>query len=454
MKILLSWMAKNNDFEDHRFKSGGATGSFYAFFNYDLHLILTQSAEVDTALEHLMAGLKGLYPQHADKIQPRAMGVRDVIDIKEIKSKIETLLLEYREHDIDIYYSPGTSAMQVAWYICHTTLNLKTRLLQVRPADKSKTGKAELITVDVSYSTTPVSAVIREELVVRPKTGKGDHLFTPSIKKVYEKAEKIAQTDRVTTLITGASGTGKEQLARHIHEYSARASQPFMAVNCSAFSDTLLESRLFGHKKGAFTDAHQDSKGVFEAARGGTLFLDEIGDITPYMQQSLLRVLQQQEIMLLGSNEVIKTNVRIVAATNRDLPAACESGNFRWDLYYRLTVSELVLPDLAALPVEEKEALTDHLLDTKKTALRKHKKLTLSKAARTAILAYPFPGNIRELENLIEQLYVFYDTDVDLTELPERVKAPKAANSLKWIDVEKLHIEKVMRLAGGIKARH
>ncbi|WP_183576111.1 sigma 54-interacting transcriptional regulator [Mucilaginibacter sp. X5P1] len=418
-----------------------------------MHLVLSQAVSEDLHLEHLLTGLKRLFPEHEDKIQGRYMSVDDVIDISQIKTKVETLLLEFRDHDIDIYFSPGTSAMQVAWYICHTTLNLRTRLLQVRPAHKSKTKKPELLKIDVSYSTAPVSAVIREDLMQQPGTSKADHLLLPIIQRVYEKADKIAQTDRVTTLITGGSGTGKEQLARHIHDRSARAAKSFLPVNCSAFSDQLLEARLFGYKKGAFTGADKESKGLFEAALGGTVFLDEIGDISPYMQQSLLRVLQQQEVLPLGSNEPVKTNVRIVAATNKNLPEACDQGKFRWDLYYRLTIAELLLPDLAVVPQNEREALIDHFLKIKRSALRKEKKLTLTKAAWAALLAYPFPGNIRELENLIEQLYVFHDSQVDTIDLPERIRKPRAAHSLKWTDVEKLHIEKVMQLANGNKSQ-
>lgn len=423
------------------------------FFSYDRHILLSQEIKEDLLIEHLSSRLRVLYPAHRDKFQPRFMAINDVIDIAEIKPKVEALLLEYREDEIDIFYSPGTSAMQVAWYICHSTLGLRTRLLQTRPAQKSKSQAPELLTINVAFTTTPMSAVIHAEQVRKPGTGKSGHLLVPAIQQVYERAGRIAAADGITTLINGKSGTGKEQLARYIHDSSARAAFPFLPVNCSAFNDHLLEARLFGYKKGAFTGAEKDTQGLFEAAKGGTLFLDEIGDISPYLQQSLLRVLQEQEILPLGSNTPLKTNVRIIAATNKDLPDACQQEKFRWDLYYRLTVTELFLPELAALPVEQRQQLIEHLLKQKKQQFSRPAPLTLSKEAHQALLSYPFPGNIRELVNLIEQLYVFHDTQVQLADLPPKITQPQLRYSLKWQDVERLHIEKVLQMAGGNKSR-
>lgn len=454
MKILVSWIAKQHDFKQGAVNDDGPTLSFYQhFFDHDLHVLLSQELNEDLLMDHLASRLRVLYPQHKDKLQPRLLGVSDVIDIAEIKSKVEALLLEFRGEQVDIFYSPGTSAMQVAWYICHSTLGLNTRLLQTRPAHKSKSRKPELLHIDVEFSTVPRSAVIHAGQVRGAGTSKPGHLLVPSIREVYDRAAKIAAAEGITTLITGNSGTGKEQLARHIHERSARAAFSFLPVNCSAFNDQLLEARLFGYKKGAFTGADKDTPGLFEAARGGTLFLDEIGDISPYLQQSLLRVLQEQEILPLGSNTPLKTNVRVIAATNKQLPDACEQEKFRWDLYYRLTVTELFLPELAAFPMEERRAMIDHFLQQKKQQFDRRKALSLTREAYQALLNYPFPGNIREMENLIEQLYVFHDTEVKLEGLPPKITRPPLRYSLKWSDVERLHIEKVLRMAGGNKSR-
>jgi transcriptional regulator with PAS, ATPase and Fis domain len=206
-------------------------------------------------------------------------------------------------------------------------------------------------------------------------------------------------------LILGASGTGKENLSRYIHKNSARQDKPYIAINCSAFSDGLLESRLFGYKKGAFTGADKDTSGLFEQAHEGIIFLDEIGDISPYMQQSLLRVLQEKEIMPLGG-KAKKVDVRVIAATNQNLPKLCEEGKFRWDLYYRLSVVELDLPTLLERGKTDLKQLMEHFLSTKKKELHRPKKLVLDKEAQEILLNYTYPGNVRELENVVQRAVV------------------------------------------------
>jgi transcriptional regulator with PAS, ATPase and Fis domain len=244
--------------------------------------------------------------------------------------------------------------------------------------------------------------------------------------------------------VLGASGTGKENLAKHIHFNSVRAEKPYIAINCSAFSDTLLESRLFGYKKGAYTGADKDSIGLFEQAHEGTIFLDEIGDISPYMQQSLLRVLQEKEIMPLGG-KAKKVDVRVIAATNQNLVKRCEEGHFRWDLYYRLSVVELDLPTLMQRGKKDIKEMIDHFLTQKKKQLRKSKKLTIDKSAMDVLLNYSYPGNIRELENIISRLYVFNEEKVTLEVLPKRLQQEPMNQPLNIEFVEKEHIKKVLK---------
>jgi hypothetical protein len=208
MKILISWIAQKNDFGENGVNENGPTLNFYKyFFEYERHLLLSSAKQDDTRAEQLASAIRLLHPDHAAKVDLRYMAVDDVIDIGQIKEKVETLLLQYGDDDIDIFYSPGTSAMQVAWYICHTTLGLHTRLMQVRPANKSSTKKPERIVIDVAFSAIPVSAVIREESLSKNAKSQG-HLLVPSIQSVYDKAEMVARTDKVTTLINGSSGTG------------------------------------------------------------------------------------------------------------------------------------------------------------------------------------------------------------------------------------------------------
>jgi transcriptional regulator with PAS, ATPase and Fis domain len=348
-----------------------------------------------------------------------------------------------KEDAIDIFVSPGTPAMQVVWYLAHMSLNLNTTLYQTRPARfTTKKDRPELIKIQMERSNLGMTALYHQEEIKRPSGT--DYFTTSTIEKIYDNARKVAQTDEVTVLVLGASGTGKENLAKHIHFNSVRAEKPYIAINCSAFSDTLLESRLFGYKKGAYTGADKDSIGLFEQAHEGTIFLDEIGDISPYMQQSLLRVLQEKEIMPLGG-KAKKVDVRVIAATNQNLVKRCEEGHFRWDLYYRLSVVELDLPTLMQRGKKDIKEMIDHFLTQKKKQLRTSKKLTIDKSAMDVLLNYSYPGNIRELENIISRLYVFNEEKVTLEVLPKRLQQEPMNQPLNIEFVEKEHIKKVLK---------
>jgi two-component system, NtrC family, response regulator HupR/HoxA len=222
----------------------------------------------------------------------------------------------------------------------------------------------------------------------------------PAMNRVFEVMEKVAQTD-ATVLLTGETGTGKDLVARAIHYSGARRERRFVAQNCGALPETLLESELFGHKRGAFTGAHADKKGLFEIADGGTIFLDEVGETEPGMQVRLLRVLQDGEIRPLGSSETRKVDVRIIAATNRDLRKAVAEGRFREDLYYRLRVVEIDLPPLRARR-EDIPALTHHFLDLANQKMGRRLE-GFTNAAMDRIVAHDWSGNVRELENEIQR---------------------------------------------------
>ena len=235
-----------------------------------------------------------------------------------------------------------------------------------------------------------------------------------AMRRVFDLTLRIAASDS-TVLITGESGTGKELIARTIHDRSKRAEQPFVAVNCGAIPEDLLENELFGHVRGAFTGAQQSRSGRFMTAKEGTIFLDEIGEITPRLQTKLLRVLQEREFNPLGSDVATRTNARFVAATNRDLREAIPAGLFREDLYYRLAILSLELPPLRARR-EDIPPLIQHFLKR----YGGNPPRTIEEAAMTRLQAYDWPGNVREMENLIERLVTLTDhPEIRVQDLPE-----------------------------------
>ncbi len=240
-----------------------------------------------------------------------------------------------------------------------------------------------------------------------------------SMCKVFELVPAVAPTSS-TVLIQGETGTGKELLARAIHGSSSRASQPFVAINCAALPDTLLESELFGYKKGAFTGATQDKPGRFAQAGDGTLFLDEIGDISPAMQVRLLRVLQEHRFEPLGSNRSERTEARIIAATNRDLAELVKQGTFREDLFYRINVIRIDLPPLRQRK-EDIPLLIDHFVERFNRLQNKHIS-GVATDALSLLMAHDWPGNVRELENIIERSFILCTGKwITLEHLPEEM---------------------------------
>jgi Nif-specific regulatory protein len=239
------------------------------------------------------------------------------------------------------------------------------------------------------------------------------------MKEVFEFVRRVAPTD-ATVLIEGESGTGKELVARAIHRNSRRAENAFVAINCAAIAENLLESELFGHEKGAFTGAAAQKKGKIEIAQGGTLFLDEVGELAPELQAKLLRVLQEKEFERVGGTRPISLDIRLIAATNKKLSQAVDCGEFRKDLYYRLNVVTLAMPALRDRP-EDIPQLAEHFL-AKVSRKCKTKIKDLSDEAKACLLRYDWPGNVRELENAIERAIVLGAGDTILPEdLPETV---------------------------------
>lgn len=288
---------------------------------------------------------------------------------------------------------------------------------------------------------------------------------SPAMQRVFERMQRIIKTDS-TVLILGESGTGKELVARAIHHNGRRAGHPFVAVNCGAIPETLLESELFGHTRGAFTGAVRDKIGKFEAANQGTIFLDEIGTMPLQLQSKLLRVLQEQEVERVGSTKPVKLDVRVISATHVDLEEQVRIGSFREDLFYRLNVIPLQLPPLRERR-EDLLPLVSHFLD-KFCHLMGRPLMNLTKPALDALERYRWPGNVRELENVVERLVALTELDaitpddlpaevngtlhtakgvcLDLT--PQGIDMPAAIEEL-----ERKLITKALQMSGGVKAR-
>ena len=286
---------------------------------------------------------------------------------------------------------------------------------------------------------------------------------SPKMKEIFGLIQKVAPSNS-SVLILGESGTGKELVARAIHATSQRSKNPFVAVNCGAIPESLIESELFGHKKGSFTGAGADRPGLFEQAEGGTLFLDEIGELPLLMQTKLLRVLQEREFRRVGDSVVRKTDVRILTASNRDLQLQVKDGGFREDLFYRINVVQIILPPLRER-IEDISPLVECFF--RKFSTVQPQGETITPAALKALMNYSFPGNIRELENIVERSLILDQTCIKESNLPKQVfsgrppclsaeiEIPEGGMALEPLldDLEQRYLLKALEKTGGAKKK-
>lgn len=286
---------------------------------------------------------------------------------------------------------------------------------------------------------------------------------SPKMKEIFALINKVAPGVS-SVMILGESGTGKELIARAIHNLSPRNSKPFIAVNCGAIPENLMESELFGHKKGSFTGAVSDRPGLFEQAQGGTLFLDEIGELPLLMQTKFLRVLQEKEFRRIGDAQVRKSDVRILTASNRNLEDQVEEGNFRKDLYYRINVVQIVTPPLRER-IEDISLLVDHFF--RSFANGNDAKEIITPGALKILMNYSFPGNIRELENIVERSLILDNSRITEQSLPSQVSAgssmyrseeiniPSEGLALEQMleELEKQYLTKALEMTGGAKKK-
>ena len=325
----------------------------------------------------------------------------------------------------------------------------------------------EIDTFDIALARAIQHRVLRDEVRrlrehTRNVTPSEEMIGTsPAMQRVYDLLSRIADSD-VSVLITGETGTGKELVARAVHRQSKRVGQPFVAINCSAVPESLLESELFGHTKGAFTDARGARKGLFQQANGGTLFLDEIGDMPVALQPKLLRVLQERAVRPVGSDQEFPIDVRVLAATHRELETMVEERNFREDLYYRLNVVAVEIPPLRARGNDVLAVAQHYLVEAARRSGKSVKGLSPEAAER--LLVYPWPGNVRELVNCMERAVALTRFDsITVEDLPAKVRDHKrtqvvvvAENDEELVsmdEVEHRYIAKVMEAVQGNKTR-
>lgn len=454
-KIYISWLATKNDFNKERTIQVDVEKSpnynfhrnCYKQKGYDEHIIICSEKEVNNPddgnhinnqFSSLLGSLRKDFPIH--NITPQYFNIsNETKDLDIIHSKISELALKNKESELHFSVSTGNRIMQLAWSLLHTTeKDINSKLIQL----ENKEDGWNLQTLNIKKSNDTKSAVIAAEI-----EKKGDYIReTDTLKPIYELASNYAQADTrdVSILINGESGTGKEDLATYIHSTSSRREKPYYSINCGAFNDDLLRSELFGHAKGSFTGANDDKKGYFERADGGTLFLDEIGEISTYMQQMLLRVLQNGEFQPVGSVETKKVDVKIISATNKNLKKLTEKGKFRLDLLYRLSTVKLELPPLRERGLDEIKIFLDFFIN-KYPEKFKTKKISLSSNCLKKLYSYSYPGNIRELQNIILGLYAKYKQKIDLDDLPKELIKDTSKTSHRADEAEKQHYIKTIK---------
>ncbi|WP_417889945.1 sigma-54-dependent transcriptional regulator [Xanthomarina gelatinilytica] len=390
----------------------------------------------------------------------KAISVKEAIEILKDKS-IDLLITDLK--------MPGVDGLELVKYVSEHYPDIPKLVVTGYPSidgalEAMKSGVMDYLTKP--FTKEELKKAVEKSLALKPKKQKQTQKETTSvaygelignseaINKVTEVIERV-KNNKATVFISGESGTGKELVARSIHYMGQFARAPFIAVNCGAIPENLLEAELFGYIKGAFTGANENRNGFFQAANKGTLFLDEIGNASMATQLRLLRVLQEKEVTRVGSQKTEKVDVRVIAATNIDLKELIEKGKFREDLYYRLTVVQITVPPL-------RERTEDIKLLTEKFLLKygveyKDRLISITPEALSVLERYSWPGNIRELENVLQQAVIMCDKQVEIKDLPEHLKYQinfsENETQLPLREVEKQHILKVLAATNNNKTQ-
>lgn len=390
----------------------------------------------------------------------KAQSVTEAIDIL-LNSRIDLLITDLQ--------MPGINGMELVKYVSEHKPHIPILVITGYPSvdgavDAMRSGAVDYLVKP--FTKDELANAIKKSLLKLPQTDgvygqkKNEPVMyagmvgnSKQLKQLTELIERV-KNNRATVLIQGESGTGKELVARAIHYKGAFAANPFVAVNCGAIPENLLEAELFGYEKGAFTGAETSRDGFFQTAEGGTIFLDEIGTASPAVQTGLLRVLQEKEVRRVGAQKTTKVNLRVIAATNSDLKQQIQKGTFREDLYYRLNVVTIHTTPLR----ERKEdifPLAERFIK-KYTAEYGKQTLVITDRVKEILLRYNWPGNVRELENTLQHAIIMCDDQLEVTHLPEHLKYPKPVSNAGFVSLresEKTYIQKVLASVENNKTR-
>lgn len=441
-KLLVSWIGYQFDFTPDGRELSPTSPNWglhkTIFKNHTAHYILapknTQEPEnqekMDLKTGLLFTALREKYPKR--RIEIIEVDILSPYDFEEVYQKTKNLLKiwETQYDQIDILVSTGTSLMRAVWFLLHSQSIAPTKLIQGREND---------VFVAVGLEN-------RYKAIFSPNT---DIPLTPTHEKVYRDAQKYAnlldKDLKTNILIIGESGTGKEHLAKSIHKNSPLKSQTFKPINCAAFQESTLLSELYGHAKGAFTDAKNEKKGLIAASEGGILFMDEIGDTSKFMQASLLRFLENKTYRALGSEAEKTANVKIIAATNQPLAELCEKGQFRYDLYVRLSTWELHLPAYHEHPVAERKAWIEQKLQTIREKMRAQnidfQDYSFTPEAEQRLIGSRFRGNFREIENCLQKWFFLEKTKITIDDFPKNQMIEETPTNLEAMTIQ--HIKKI-----------
>jgi len=465
-KVLVSWVATNHDFlkknpegemvhPDSLFNEDGPHFSLHRDFgeDYHTHYLLSQYDEetnTDVRWEQLARTLTNRFKT---RVIVRYMGIDDIFSVGTIKNKVEQLIkFTLRDMDVEIFMNPGTSAMQIAWHLLGSELSTRNTILFFRRREKRfvKLGTVppkEGVKFEVSeYART---TNVRDNYTQSNLVSEEDYHISDTLKEVYAKALQVAGNDRTTVLIKGAIGTGKSHLVRYIHQRSNRRAKTFKIINCAAHREEVMENLIFGFEPGAFEGAKKITTGIFERANGGTIVLEEVDQLPIRIQVQLLKILNNKAINRIGSDKDLPLDVRIITTTTKDLWELSTEGSFRMDLYHRLAIAELDLPLFTEMPPKERKVWIQYFMETTYTKLEKRYIKNVDKQVWKYLLDYPFLGNLKEVQNVVEVLYTFCEDCVTMDDIPRQMKKIKKDHPLLLDNVIKKHVRTVVEQCGG-----